>query len=112
LQFFDDRTLIHPRDLPFDVGQMPDFFTKFRQQIESALVVRPCFAKPKVLPPFLKKIGCGCIPDFKTLGLKEELPDPRGVLDFIIGEIYGLKRVKHYIWEQKHHLKKHRYMYT
>ena len=44
---FWQSTMVDPKDLPFDIEDMPDVFTAFRQKIENAKIR---FAKPEAIP--------------------------------------------------------------
>jgi deoxyribodipyrimidine photo-lyase len=96
---FWGHTLYHPEDLPFAVSHLPDLFTHFRKQVESASQVRFPLPTPAQLPP-IPPIDPGQIPTIAELGLEPASPDPRGVLTFQGGETAGLKRLQDYIWEQ------------
>jgi deoxyribodipyrimidine photo-lyase len=55
MRFVHGKTLVHPADLPFEIGDTPDVFTPFRKRVESLPnMVRPCFRAPKTwksVPP-------------------------------------------------------------
>ncbi|KAA0249045.1 MAG: DASH family cryptochrome, partial [Chlorobiota bacterium] len=95
-QFFEDRTMLHPGDLPFHCSALPELFTTFRKEVEKDLRVRkPADAVVK-LPPTIDVQGDG-----KTL---EEIAILLGIekgleLRFKGGESEGLRRLKYYLDE-------------
>jgi deoxyribodipyrimidine photo-lyase len=49
---FWQSSMIEPKDLPFDLQEMPDVFTKFRQEVErSGLFYSEPIVAPKHIPP-------------------------------------------------------------
>ncbi|CDN14644.1 Cryptochrome [Richelia intracellularis] len=96
---FWSATLYHPDNLPCDVVQIPELFTKFRKQVETNSSIEPTFITPQQLPS-LPDIEVGDLPQLSDLGL--ELPefDNRAVLCFQGGETAGKARLKHYFWQK------------
>ncbi|MEM9164720.1 MAG: DASH family cryptochrome, partial [Cyanobacteria bacterium P01_F01_bin.4] len=91
-------TLYHPDDLPFEISQLPNIFTRFRKQVEKHSTVYPTFAAPTSLPR-LPDIDPGDLPTLKQLGLTPQVIDQRGVLQFQGGETAGFERMQHYFWQ-------------
>ena len=91
-------TLYHPDSLPFEIQQLPEVFTQFRQQVERQSSVDSTFPAAEQLPP-LPSLDIGEIPRLEDLGLPEPEPDQRAVLSFAGGERAGLQRLHHYVWE-------------
>lgn len=90
----EGMTLIHPEDLPFELHQLPDVFTRFRNKVEKDWLVRPTLPSPEQIT----------VPDgFVSEGLdalKEYWPetDPRAVLPFRGGSDAAFDRIDHYFW--------------
>jgi deoxyribodipyrimidine photo-lyase len=49
---FDHRTLIHHKDLPFPLAELPDVYTQFRKRVEAPDMYRAPAPAPKQLKPF------------------------------------------------------------
>lgn len=50
--WFEAATLIHPNDLPFEMTQLPEVFSRFRNQVEKkGLNIRPVLKVPERFPP-------------------------------------------------------------
>jgi len=96
---FWGTTLYHLEDLPFDISQTPELFTKFRQSVEKTTAVRDTISNPKKLPKS-PSIDAGKLPQLSDFGI--ELPefDSRSVMQFRGGETAGFARLNHYFWEQ------------
>jgi deoxyribodipyrimidine photo-lyase len=98
-EVFWGATLYHPDDLPFDLGKLPDVFTRFRKQLEKAWTVYPPFPTPTQLSPLPDGVEPGELPSLGDLGIEPPTPDSRGVLAFRGGETTGLARLQHYLWD-------------
>lgn len=102
VQAFWGHTLYHLDDLPFDVSQLPELFTTFRQQVEQNSSGNSPFAAPSALPP-LPTVALGDLPgDLPPLAafdLEPPMPDPRAVLAFRGGETAGVARLQDYFWQ-------------
>jgi deoxyribodipyrimidine photo-lyase len=94
-----EATLYLPENLPFEIKQTPELFTKFRQQIEQKSVINQSLAAPKQLLP-LPAIEPGEIPTLEDFGLSPVEFEPRGVLSFKGGETEAIKRLQTYFWQQ------------
>lgn len=94
-------TLLHLDDLPFEVADMPDVFTKFRNQVEHrGLAVRDPLPAPQTVPPLPTELNGGELPTLGELGLEQVERDPRAVVHHQGGETAGLQRLHNYIWER------------
>lgn len=52
VHWFESATLIHPMDLPFEILELPEVFSRFRNRVEKkGLNVRPALEAPKRFPP-------------------------------------------------------------
>jgi deoxyribodipyrimidine photo-lyase len=105
-------TMYELKDLPFDVADIPDGFTPFRNKVEKNCQIEQPLAIPKklTLPAAnsaehkVVAASLAFMPTLKDLGYTDEQIasceklDPRSVLDFKGGETAGLARVKDYIW--------------
>ncbi|MFC3810474.1 DASH family cryptochrome [Lacihabitans lacunae] len=98
IDLFWGNTLIHVRDLPFQIHFLPDIFTDFRKRIEGQWKVRPLYETPKSLGT-MPDIKVGPIPTLADLGFEEFEIDPRDDNQFVGGEQNGFKRLNAYIWE-------------
>ena len=94
---FWGNTLYHPKDLPFDIKQIPELFTNFRKSVEKKSSVTSPFSVPKKLPQ-LPEIELGELPQLSDLGLEAPQFDSRAVLNFKGGETAALTRLDSYIW--------------
>ncbi len=76
------KSLIHPLDLPFDIDQLPDVFTKFRNLVEKKASLRPPYPAPEKLPPYPhEEWPVHDIPEFEEL-CKEALPNQEAKAQF------------------------------
>jgi deoxyribodipyrimidine photo-lyase len=96
---FWGNTLYHLGDLPFDISQVPELFTKFRQSVEKTAKVKDTLSTPKKLPK-LPIVEVGKLPELSDFGIERSEFDSRAVLPFRGGETAGLARLNHYFWEQ------------
>jgi deoxyribodipyrimidine photo-lyase len=100
LNTYHTHTLYHPQDLPFEIVNMPDVFTQFRQSIEKHCTLRPQFETPVYIKsPVLPE---SYLPTLETLGFLKPIPDARAVLPFKGGETEAMKRLKHYFFDTQH----------
>ena len=92
-------SLYHPEDLPFEIEDLPEPFTKMRNKVERKTQVRKLLPTPTRLPSPAAVAGAlEDVPDLRALGFsadeaKTEI-DARGVLNFKGGETAGLERVR------------------
>jgi deoxyribodipyrimidine photo-lyase len=103
LQTFWGRSLIHPDDLPFALGELPDVFTSFRKAVEAGagIRVRQPVSTPASLPPLPNNIVETPLPTLEELGLAAPVNDARAVLAFKGGEQAGLDRLAEYFWRRR-----------
>jgi deoxyribodipyrimidine photo-lyase len=94
-----EATLYSPENLPFEIKQTPELYTKFRQQIEQKSAINKSLAAPRQLPP-LPAIEPGQIPTLEDFGLSPVEFDPRRVLSFQGGETEAIRRLQEYFWQQ------------
>ncbi|MGD1849662.1 MAG: deoxyribodipyrimidine photo-lyase, partial [Cyanophyceae cyanobacterium] len=95
-------TLHSPNDLPFDISQIPELFTRFRKDVEKNCQPRAPLPAPKSLPPLPDNLPPGELPTWEQLGLTPPTLDPRGVLEFICGSTAAGDRLKGYFWDGDH----------
>ncbi len=93
------HTLYQLQDLPFNIANLPELFTKFRKEVEKNAYVREPLPTPEHLPPLPADLDCGKIPSIADLGLEYPQFDPRGGLAYRGGETAGIARVDEYIWQ-------------
>ncbi|ADB42145.1 DASH family cryptochrome [Spirosoma linguale] len=104
IELFWMSTLYHVRDLPFTISQLPDVFSKFRQQLEKKAIIRPAFTLPTRIE-LVPNIDPGAIPTLSTLGFNDTdirlilQPDARGAVPFSGGETVALARLDRYLWQ-------------
>jgi deoxyribodipyrimidine photo-lyase len=112
------HTLYLPDDLPFQINELPELFTKFRKIVEastpqqnlsnsstkknsnSSLPVK--VQAPLPTPQSLKSVASepGRIPTLADFGFPTPQPDSRGVMTFQGGETAGMARLQQYFWQQ------------
>lgn len=95
------HTLYHPDDLPFDIQDIPELFTRFRKEVEKDATIYQAFPTPQTLPA-LPNVEVGEMPTLADFGLEAPASDPRGVIAFKGGETAGIARLDHYFWQQDH----------
>lgn len=95
MSFFWTSTLFHIDDLPFDMEQLPDVFTQFRNRVEKSCKVRSCFDIPYALL-FKTNVSIGTMPTAESLlGYSSD-----AVTHYVGGEDAANQRLKEYFWEQ------------
>ena len=99
LRIEEQLTMYHPDDLPFELEQLPDVFTRFRGKMEKRSEVRDPLPEPKALtvPAGLQS---DAVPTLADLGVEAKVSDARGVLPFKGGAVAAWERLDHYFWEQ------------
>ncbi len=92
------HTLVHRDDLPFDVRELPEVFTRFRNRVERDVPIREALPAPATLP----SVPCdaGALPTLAALGLQDPEPDPRTRFTFVGGERAGLERLSAWMWRE------------
>lgn len=98
------HTLLHPDDLPFTLGQLPEVFTAFRGRVEGrgnvfrpACAPRITIAAPAALPA--PGVEPGALPTLAELGHEDRARDPRSRVHFAGGETAGLARLERWTFE-------------
>jgi deoxyribodipyrimidine photo-lyase len=101
------HTLHQLQDLPFELQQLPELFTKFRKDVERDCQIKTPIAAPASLPALPADFidanqdeHLFKLPSLQDLGLVRPTIDPRGVLIFQGGETAGIDRVNQYFWQQ------------
>ena len=100
LRLEEQLTMYHPDDLPFELVQLPDVFTRFRGKMEKRSGVRDPLPEPEPLtvPAGLQR---DAVPTMADLGVEAKVSDARGVLPFKGGASAAWERLDHYFWETK-----------
>jgi deoxyribodipyrimidine photo-lyase len=110
-QRFWGHTLYPPDQLPFPIKELPELFTRFRQQLEAHHAQNPTlipapFPPPgqlPPLPPFSEEVPLGQLPELDTLvqtsPWASPTPHPPGLMQFRGGEAQGLQQVQAYLWQ-------------
>lgn len=92
------HTLYHPEDLPFALADLPEVFTRFRQQVEAKAAIRAPLPIPS-LPPLPPGLDPGPLPTLAALGLSLPPPDPRARFVYAGGSTAAQARLQIYIWD-------------
>ena len=92
---FEGATLVHPDDLPFDVEDLPEIFTRFRKKVEKGgLIVRDLQPVPEIPPPPSESPA-----EPVDLDVPERMGGlPKTTMHFDGGAEAGMKRLRHYFW--------------
>ncbi len=93
-----DQFLFHPKDIPFEIENLPNVFTQFRNKCEKAIKVRKEFTAKSMPASNLieNKIE---ITSLKTLGFDDFETDNRTAFPFFGGENQAKKRLENYFFE-------------
>lgn len=100
LRLEEQMTMYHPDDLPFELEQLPDVFTRFRGKMEKRAEVRAPLPEPEVLV-LPKGLEGDAVPSVTDMGVEPKVADARGVLPFKGGATAAWARLDHYFWETK-----------
>lgn len=95
------NTLYHVEDLPFDIQDMPDVYTEFREAVQRDGVIRPPLPVPDNIPKLSNNLEVGEIPTLSDLGLTEPEETAHGIHWFHGGEKEALSRLGTYIAESR-----------
>ncbi len=98
LSIFDGATLLHPDDLPFEMRNLPDLFTRFRTWVEKKSV-QPCDVLPAPERLSTPTIEPGDLPSLEEFGCAPPTHDPRATMHFAGGSAQGHARLRHYVWD-------------
>ncbi|OYU64733.1 MAG: cryptochrome DASH [Cytophagaceae bacterium BCCC1] len=100
IEMYWGNTLIHVRDLPFQIHFVPDIFTDFRKKVENFWKVRPTFETITKLdsPDDLEE---SLIPKLLDLGYEHFEKHPKDIMGLDGGETAALKRLQEYIWDKE-----------
>jgi deoxyribodipyrimidine photo-lyase len=103
------HTLYLPEDLPFQIKELPELFTKFRKIVEASTSPQKSsnsqpaqVRSPLPAPRSLKSVVAepGTIPTLTDFGFTTPQADPRAVMTFQGGETAGMARLQQYFWQQ------------
>jgi deoxyribodipyrimidine photo-lyase len=97
---FWGHTVYRLQDLPFNLPNLPELFTKFRKDVERDCQIQTPLPTPANLPPLPADLVAGKLPSLTDLGLEVPRFDARGVLAFHGGETAGIDRLDEYIWQR------------
>lgn len=97
---FWGQTLYQLQDLPFNLPNIPELFTKFRKDVEQSARIQMPLVTPASLPSLPADLEPGKLPSLSELGLAAPETDPRGVLEFHGGETAGIDRLDQYFWQR------------
>jgi deoxyribodipyrimidine photo-lyase len=96
---FWGHTIHRLQDLPFNIANIPELFTKFRKDVERECRIPTPLPAPTKLLAFLLEIDPGNLPTLADFGLKAPQVESRGVLVFHGGETAGMARLEEYFWK-------------
>lgn len=96
---FHAHTMYHPDDVPFNLQNIPNVFTRFRKKVEKKSEVRDPLPAPDSLPEPYSSIDYGGIPALEDLRLQPVEMDERSVVPFKGGEDEARNRLNHYFFE-------------
>ena len=94
---FAGGTMVHRDDLPFDVSELPDVFTPYRNAVERHATIRDPLPAPARLHAV--DVVPGDIPTVSELGLTLPDDDPRALVHFAGGEEAGVRRLQQWMWD-------------
>ncbi len=95
-----DQFLFHPKDIPFDVKDIPNVFTQFRNKCEKSSKIRT-ESVAKAMPSSNLIENKTVVPTLTDLGFEEFVVDSRTAFPFKGGENQALKRMENYFWESE-----------
>ena len=102
LELSSANTLYELEDLPFELAELPELFTKFRRKVEASSPIRDPIAFPQAIPNLCPdqqaKIQSVSIDQIKCLQGQAPGHDERAAMQFRGGETAGLCRIKDYLW--------------
>ncbi|MDJ0624875.1 MAG: DASH family cryptochrome [Candidatus Caenarcaniphilales bacterium] len=116
IHFFDTNSLYNSEYLPFQIADLPDIFTVFRNRVERESKIEPLSIVPNSLEFFSAKDS---INSFKTklleLDYSQAIPQiddlipselirtesNKSAIKFAGGESKALKRLNYYLWQSK-----------
>jgi deoxyribodipyrimidine photo-lyase len=93
---FWGSTLLNPARLPFQIQNIPEVFTQFRQQVEKQVKIEAPLPSPSSLPP-LPTVEVGELPNWESSYSEQ---NSQALLQFVGGETAALHRVQEYVWER------------
>lgn len=95
-----ENTLLDRDDLPFDIEQLPDVFSRFRRKVEKQWCVRPPLPAVQCVPASEQTLpqAIDCDSAAELAGGVEA--DPRRMIAFHGGESAGLERVNEYFFQR------------
>lgn len=104
VKFMWANTLYHEDDLPFEVGNMPDVYSDFREKVEKDGTIRQPLSAPKEMGAISAGLKPGEIPTLAMLGIRD-IPVGRagvtGVSSVTGGESEAMQRVKAYVEDSR-----------
>ncbi len=94
---FNGSTLIDPSDLPFNLSDLPDTFSKFRKIVEKNLKIRTVISKKP--PKLFYSENSSNVPSIESIFPSLEEKDHRSEFHFHGGVSSGRQRIREWIWE-------------
>ena len=100
IQLEYSKTLIHLNDLPFDLKNLPETFSRFRKLVEKNWYIRSCLDSPIHLSSISNHLTN--LPKLNDFGFKiKKNSAPKGYFLFRGGVSAGQSRLKEWIWEKR-----------
>jgi deoxyribodipyrimidine photo-lyase len=96
---FLGSTLLNPDRLPFQIKDIPEVFTQFRQQVEKHVKIEAPLPSPASLPS-LPDIAVGELSDGWPFEVSNPAQPSQALFHFSGGETAALQRLQDYIWER------------
>ncbi|MDX1919665.1 MAG: DASH family cryptochrome, partial [Candidatus Caenarcaniphilales bacterium] len=100
-KLFDTNSLFEPEKLPFEIENLSDVFTNFRNLVEKKSKVREAFfiEQEKAKAPDLK--NWGNIPTLEDFFASKAIQrqSPKAAIQHFGGESKALERLQYYLWE-------------
>ncbi len=97
LKLFETGSLFKQTDLPFEVKQLPDVFTVFKNKVEKHCTVRALFEEPsRIRVP--ENIDWTEIPTLHELGVTEKIYSSKAFMQFSGGETVAKQRLDEYFF--------------
>lgn len=98
LNYSYGHSLYHPKDIPFDIEDIPDIFSNFRKKCEKQSEVRAILPIPNTikLPSELDKT---VIPDMADLGFEYKPISEKAAITYRGGEREARIRLDNYFWK-------------
>ena len=96
-----NQFLFHPEDIPFEILNVPNVFTKFRQLCEAKVAIRNESSVTKSMPDSNLIENETQIPQLNDFGFDDLELDSRSAFPFKGGENQAIQRLNNYFFEEQ-----------